>query len=1101
MTEQPSRVTHLVGTDFVWIYHWNVQDEEFYCIPVTGKPAVRDPVTVVLSDFAGKYNHLVIITRHLELFRARMNKLEAFNIKLVVVEDCVGHLIMKQLTADEIMLQRNQGTAVLIYCAAARRLYEFLKVNYYPFYIEAMGSYQNSVQCFFDHRRRKDPKFGSRGLFRIRPSDDVENSLEFISDSVDDHFPPYRITAFDVETARLDGRGRFPYGDTLHDRLCTVAFQTVTVMDAARPCDYSDVRNTLLVYLPTEQFPDTDTDNLNIVHCRSEEELVERTLAHLSQPDAVFVTGWNINAYDYRFLLCRALFYGLVPCYVSEWSLSRMCGLRDVFDLSPPWKLSVDSMLCRTRFFPRHLVNPPSNSLDVTAEALLGEKKADITITRVNQVYRDVELFRTLTNDQVSFLRNLFFYNLRDVCLVTKLNGVLQAVQTLVQLSQMADSPPGDCINYNSTKVGVAYMRNQFQSVVTAPIDYNVVYNSGNAGPVYVKNKYSPSLSLGRKGTTYKGATVLEPKVGVHLARSTTTSTLGCLDFASLYPSIMRTYGLMRGYVTRLATVEYEARKRELDGFFLALVMEDDPANVYLSLKSTSNIPIQTLCQSLIERRKAHKAAAPMMAHCLKILVNSLYGICGVRGVLYDQVTASMITGYGRHHLTKAINFFETRFVNLEILYGDTDSIFVACDRSLNPSLREMAAIYNTHLADTMELSAEATFECLILVRKKLYLAKLTDGGYKLSGFPQRVSPFVHRTMVEVLHQILDVTVSHPEDVAVNIPILYAAMFHKYVHDAETWAYNVKVKPLTSYQCHTGRNYHVGKMYEKKNRGYKITDEMYVSVCDVIPLVKKLPKKSVTVCLADDLDATLQTLNKSASLMEFLAQTFDPILEVVVPQTLLSLRKMSDEYVATLQVDSLLKHSAAGYFIYDFSARQCPTALAISVESWWPDFYQRFISDQEIRGGRNADGFFTVAVPWVVEDGPARNIYLRTSLHGKDASRFPRADDNNLSYVTVDQSPKSFLGTRKKFSSLKQLEEGLSGVLPAPLKMKKIFLKFDEQGQVLDRLSDILKLLCFVYNKPLCYTEMENMTTDRYLILLPFIAIRKDSGPSQFVFY
>ena len=45
------------------------------------------------------------------------------------------------------------------------------------------------------------------------------------------------------------------------------------------------------------------------------------------------------------------------------------------------------------------------------------------------------------------YMDQLIIYNIRDVELVTKLNAVLQIIQILVPLSQLADLNPGDCIH------------------------------------------------------------------------------------------------------------------------------------------------------------------------------------------------------------------------------------------------------------------------------------------------------------------------------------------------------------------------------------------------------------------------------------------------------------------------------------------------------------------------------------------------------------------------------------------------------------------------------------------------------------------------------
>ena len=56
-----------------------------------------------------------------------------------------------------------------------------------------------------------------------------------------------RYTSFDIETARLDDK--FPNGDTLYDRLCSVAFQMVTVKNVSQPDKYQNVKTVILIYV------------------------------------------------------------------------------------------------------------------------------------------------------------------------------------------------------------------------------------------------------------------------------------------------------------------------------------------------------------------------------------------------------------------------------------------------------------------------------------------------------------------------------------------------------------------------------------------------------------------------------------------------------------------------------------------------------------------------------------------------------------------------------------------------------------------------------------------------------------------------------------
>ena len=1136
-----SSLNHLVG-ERIWIYNWNAAGEQFYCIPVLRNDKkngiVRDPIAVNLSsNFSAKYNHLVIVTNHPEEFQQRLSYLISIKMCVRIPDDKEGHLIMKQLTAREIVGQRNKGTPVLVYTQHARELYELLRINYYFFFIESMGGYESSVQCYFNHMRannKSNKPFGSRGLFEIiKNGDDVEDSLCFISEDVDEHFPSYKITSFDIEAARFDDN--FPTGNTSLDRLCSVAFQTVIVPAASKPREYNVFSNIIFVYLPSRSISSSisSSSSSKIVRCSTEKELVQRVLAYICLPNSIFLTGWNIMKYDYRFLFNRAVYYNSVPKYISEYKLYRMCAMTEVFDLAPPWKLSIDTMECRKQFYPRHLVvNPPSNSIDATARALLpgGLSKTTIKITRINKVYKRMESITTTEDDDeeedIEYMKQLIEYNIRDVQLVTDLNGVLQIIQTLIPLSALADLNPGDCINYNATRVCLTFMRNQFQSVMIAPIDYNVIYNRGNHGVLYRKTgKYSRSghlADLGKKGT-YKGATVLDPKIGVHTTENG-AKTLACFDFASLYPSIMRTFSIIRGYVTRTSISEF--KKNENDFYrvhFTPLFIPEDDQNVYLSLKNCESSPIQYLCKWLIEKRKANKVKAPTLANALKIISNSLYGLCGVKGVLYDEVAVSMTTGYGREFLLDVKKYFETKYQGLKVLYGDTDSIFVVFDNTTTTTTTttttlEMVSRYNRYLdnkiypgINALQLSVDAEFQCIIFIRKKLYMAILSSSEgkkmYKLSGFPQRVDPKTHSMMTEALHGILEIAIrSSRDELPDRMKQFYRNLFdnHTKKNNENNDFFNLKVKALDTYKSRTSKNYHVGSAYEKST-GFKIHDVAYVSVCEVVPLVRKIPRKSFSICLEMDFDYDLYCMNQSATLTEFLSKTFDPILMAITDDDddddddeSFTLKQMSRKYIESLQKESLLKHIANGFAVYDFSDCVCrqPLLLKICVRDSWPEFYRRFVSNRSMRGGSSH------RIPWVLEDycctkdeRKEKNIRLNIKIH------FLKKNNTNglTSYATLCNSPPAlFAGVERKFYSLDELGKLMTELVPDRRVLSKIYINICNPLTKNSTLGDILMMLNFIYrndnNKSLSltYTQIQNIfDNDKFVIILPFITIKR----------
>ena len=1015
---------------YIWIYNWNVYTRQFYCIPNNNNnnnndnnnTVVTEPIAVNLSkSFDEKYNHLILITKNLKETEKRLMRLNTNifkKLRLVRVDNQPGHLIMRELTAKNIMNGDNRGNVLLVYCKNVKDLYDVLKINYYYFFIEAMDNYQNSVQCFFNHQRRvSGGLFESRGLFEIvsNGSGNAEEEIRFLNCNVDDNnFPSYKITAFDIETARIDCK-RFPGGDTLYDYVCSVAWQTVTVKNVSRPDIYENVETTILILC--DNVIDDDDNNANILYFDTEKDLLKKFLQYLIYPDAIFITGWNIIKFDYKFLLKRLIFHDMIPDYIPFSMFYKFCSLQNhkVCDIAPPWKLTIDTMQSRIKFFPRTLhINPPSNSLDITAKHLIRDNvgKLDIDIGKINGVYATI----IMNNDNnkrkeevYKYLKRLILYNIQDVELVTKLNGILQIVQILLPLSILADLNPGDCIHYNASKVGITFMKNQFQSILMAPIDYNLCKknNNKNIGFFYPKKKSKSKEEekdeeddriKGKKGT-YKGATVFEPLIGVHYSNNDNV-LLGSVDFASLYPNVMLTYGIIRGYVTRVTLNNYKQNKNVYESFFVPLFIPDDSKHVYLSCKDkdlVKNCPISYLCKQLIEKRKMNKKMAPTLANALKILVNSIYGLFGVNGSpLYSKIVAIMITSYGRHHLTRAKEYFTSNFDKTSVLYGDTDSLFIKC---VNPkrSLYEMTDQYNNHLAqqhnlECIQLSVDGIFECIIFIRKKLYMAKLKNDDddsskYKLSGFPQRLQPHIFNLMIQSLYNILDLIIAYSkksikERNAAIIKFYKNGIFDKCIQggggggvDANSY-YNllIKVNPPNSYKSKNCKHYYIGNLYEKYHK-IPITDSTYISVCEVIPLVKNMcKKKSLCLCLTESFNDRLQTLNKSISMTETFCKTFDPILEIILKDGLemlndnddndyhISLKEMCEKYKENLYNQTLLKYLKENYTIFNFSNCKYQGGYTkISLGKAWPKFISEFLFNKDMRSTNHR-------INWIKED-------------------------------------------------------------------------------------------------------------------------------------
>jgi DNA polymerase delta subunit 1 len=233
--------------------------------------------------------------------------------------------------------------------------------------------------------------------------------------------------------------------------------------------------------------------------------------------------------------------------------------------------------------------------------------------------------------------------------------------------------------------------------------------------------------------TDYQGATVLDAQTGAYYTPIT------ALDFASLYPSIMRAHNLcfstlvMQTQYKDLPNVKYET-------FGPHTFAQDVP----------SLLPV-ILNELAVFRKKAKKLMAaaegtPMEAVyngqqlAYKISMNSIYGFTGAsKGMLPLLAIASTVTWRGREMIDETKTYVEANFPGAKVRYGDTDSVMVefdvgglkgqaAIDKSWE--LGEQAAEQCTKLFKAPnDLELEKVYCPYFLYSKKRYAAKMYEGA------------------------------------------------------------------------------------------------------------------------------------------------------------------------------------------------------------------------------------------------------------------------------------------------------------------------------------------------------------------------------------
>jgi len=265
----------------------------------------------------------------------------------------------------------------------------------------------------------------------------------------------------------------------------------------------------------------------------------------------------------------------------------------------------------------------------------------------------------------------------------------------------------------------------------------------------------------------YEGAIVLDPTPGIYLEEP-----ISVLDYGSLYPSSMISENLchtsivldpkfdnLPGYT--YLNVVYDIKKWiDPDRESLGKITVGQKTCRFVQFPNDANgkavkgiIPM--ILQKLLAARKIYKKKKAAetdpfkksvwdgLQAAYKVTANSLYGQIGAQtSPIYLKDVAAATTATGRRLLTLARDFVEANFEGSEVIYGDTDSIFIkfrlvdqngttlkgipALQRSIQLGI-DAEKLIQKYLKPPHILEYEKTFWPFILFTKKRYVGNLYE--------------------------------------------------------------------------------------------------------------------------------------------------------------------------------------------------------------------------------------------------------------------------------------------------------------------------------------------------------------------------------------
>ncbi|PCI62598.1 MAG: DNA polymerase II [Gammaproteobacteria bacterium] len=369
-----------------------------------------------------------------------------------------------------------------------------------------------------------------------------------------------------------------------------------------------------------------------IVWVNNEVELITEFITWLNDFDPDIIIGWNVINFDLQLLQKRCDLHhisfaigrdGKPPYWRknknSEQIFIEIAG-RVVLD-------GIDLLKTATYSF-------PSFSLDNVANTLLGIGKKVEDIANSTPESRIEEITNNFHHNKSALAE----YNLEDcrlVWLIFEKTDLLAFAMLRAQLTGLAIDRIGGSVG-------------AFTNLYLPKLH--------RAGYV------APNMGDGESDLISPGGYVMDSIPGLY-------DNVLVLDFKSLYPSIIRTFsidpmGLIEGLLEYKETEQCKDKNAPVAGF----------DGAYFS-RAKHFLPdiIRTLWA---ERDKAKLEKNAALSQAIKIIMNSFYGILGSTGCrFFDPRLSGSITKRSHQILINTKTWLEQQ--GLQVIYGDTDSIFV----------------------------------------------------------------------------------------------------------------------------------------------------------------------------------------------------------------------------------------------------------------------------------------------------------------------------------------------------------------------------------------------------------------------------------------
>uniref|UniRef100_A0A8C2ZPJ5 DNA polymerase n=1 Tax=Cyclopterus lumpus TaxID=8103 RepID=A0A8C2ZPJ5_CYCLU len=431
----------------------------------------------------------------------------------------------------------------------------------------------------------------------------------------------------------------------------------------------------------------------------TERTLLGFFLAKMHKIDPDVLVGHDIFGFDLEVILQR-----INVCKVPHWSKIGRLRRANMPKLGGRGSFAEKSatcgrLVCDVEMSAKELIRCKSYHLTELATQVLKMERVTVPQENIKNLYSD--------SPHLLYLLELTW---TDAKLILQIMCELNVLPLALQITNIAGNV------MSRTLMGGRAERNEFL-LLHAFHDKNYIVPDK---PSFKKTQLETGeddMDAGKgkrkKKAAYAGGLVLDPKIGFY------DTFVLLLDFNSLYPSIIQEFNIC---FTTTCVPSLTREKNPEDWSDEIPEIPDKDLEMGILPKEI---------RKLVERRKQVKQLMKQQdinpdlylqydirQKALKLTANSMYGCLGFSfSRFYAKPLAALVTHKGRE-------------MNLEVIYGDTDSIMINTN---SRSLEEVYKLGNkvksevNKLYKLLEIDIDGVFKSLLLLKKKKYAALVVE--------------------------------------------------------------------------------------------------------------------------------------------------------------------------------------------------------------------------------------------------------------------------------------------------------------------------------------------------------------------------------------